>query len=257
MADAPSNIEAFWRVGRRAEALALAAQTSVDGEEALAAAEALMRVARDFPDADAEQAVRLAVKLRQRVWPPGHAHAAYAAAPLADFLDRKGRTGEAEEVLKRAEALALAALDADNSDPLRDAVFARAKFYLAHNCPNDAEKALLRAAEIEAAGRHARRPPFTLPLVELGALYQSQQRHAEAAEVFRSQLAIGRRTGMLHHEQAIIGAELGRSHLRAGDVSAARLALTQAVDAATHPLVDENLITVLRELLQEASRQIR
>jgi tetratricopeptide (TPR) repeat protein len=183
------RIEQTWRSGDREAALALA-RTSAGGNDELALAEALLRCAHDLDVPEWEAAARLAIQLRENAWPPGHPRASYAALPLADLLSLDGRFDEAEAILRHCETLAQAAAEGGDSDPLRDAVFTRARLYLASGRDADAEAALLQALAVEERGRHPARPPFTLPATELGALYTRQGRRTEAAAIAARAAAI-------------------------------------------------------------------
>src|SRR5947199_917347 len=139
------RVESLWRSGDRPAAMALA-RAVAERDEPLPLAEALLRCARDANTPEWEEAARLAVGLREKAWPPGHTRAGYAAMPLADLLRRDGRLDEAEAILRRCETLAEASVSAGgDSDPLRDAVFARARLHLAQGRNEEAEAALLRA----------------------------------------------------------------------------------------------------------------
>lgn len=244
------RIESMWRGGDRQAALALA-QTA-EGDDLLPVAEALLRCARDVDAPEWEDAARFAVRLREKVWPPGHPRAGYSAMPLADLLKREGRLADAEAVLRQSEALAEAGAG-DDSDPLRDAVFARARLHLVQGRDDQAEAALLRAAEIEDAGRHPKRPPFTAPLGELRALYMRQGRYAEAAAMAERELKAGR---LVPGDEAILLTEHARALLAAGQVAAAKKALARAQSLLSKPTTadPDPLVATIENLLSEASR---
>jgi tetratricopeptide (TPR) repeat protein len=232
------------------------ARTAAEREDPLPLAEALLRCARDSDAPEWEEAARLAVGLREKAWPPGHPRAGYAAMALADLLRRDGRLGEAEAVLRRCERLAEASARGGDSDPLRDAVFARGRLHLAQGQDEEAEAVFLRVIEIEEAGRHPKRPPFTLPMAELRVLYSRQGRHLEAAAMAeREQTAHG--PGRLSpRDEAILIMERGRALLAAGRAVTAREALSRALDTLSRNAIatPDPLASTIQRLLADASR---
>jgi ATP/maltotriose-dependent transcriptional regulator MalT len=181
-----ATLESLWNAGKYEEALAGARAAQTDNR--LSLAEALLRCASACDTPEWEDAARLAVSLREKAWPAGNSRAGYAAMPLAELMRRKGYLDEAEAVLRHCETVARSGAGND-SDPLRDIVFARARLHLAQGRDRDAEAAFLDAIKIEEAGRHPKRPPFTLPFTELQAMYQRQGRSSEAQAMGRRALA--------------------------------------------------------------------
>ena len=83
------RLELLWDSGNFREALE-GAHAAAETDDPLTLAEALLRCAATSNAPEWEEAARLAVRLRERVWPAGHSRAGYAAMPLADLLRRQG-----------------------------------------------------------------------------------------------------------------------------------------------------------------------
>jgi tetratricopeptide (TPR) repeat protein len=184
----------LWDVGRREEALAIAHAVLYEPDPASKQemAEALVRCAQEIGlqnDPEKEVAIRVAVALRQAIWPPRHPHAPYAELALVDFLKQEKRWPEAGMVLQRCWERA-EELDAhSSSEAMRDIAFEFARLYMGWGREADAECYLNRAIDLEEINRRSGRPPFTLLLAELQALYRRQGRFSEAAAIAEQRLA--------------------------------------------------------------------
>jgi tetratricopeptide (TPR) repeat protein len=252
------RVESLWRRGDIGAAIALA-ESVAGGDDRLAVAEALLRCARDLENPESERAALLAVRLRQSVWPPGHPRAGYSAMPLADFLAAAGRLEDAAAVLESCEALALDASSSAPGEAVRDATFARAEVLLALGQNDQAEAALLRAAEIEEKNRHPKRPPVALPLVSLRALYVRLGRDRDAAAVAEREEALYRKSGyhLSVEDKAIFSIEWGQALIKAGEPLKAKRILASAIKTlgAAHDPGSESLKATLHDLLSQASQK--
>jgi tetratricopeptide (TPR) repeat protein len=232
---APADIEALWRGGRRAEALAAAKAVAdapaspPDPSPWLDLADLLVSLVRDgAAGREGDAAMEIVTALRRRAWPVDEPQSALAGQAMVDWYVRTGRLAEAEAELARARAIAERGV---GQTPAPLLALLRASADLAGQAGRDDDAAAFLRRAIEVAGKPRRGPDERGPLYrELSHALLRAGHVDEAADALEASLKLSPK-GLSGSEEAEVLARLAQLRERQGNIPAARQLLERAVRA--------------------------